>query len=640
MIRRAGYGALWSLPVVVAFYESIRGASGLLLLYAALYALLGLARAPLGRRLARLALWLAGMVLATGLWPYGLKLPAAHHLAASLYHLSPKALGTADATLLLVGLLPLLIGAFDLSGPLAWRLGQLLLGIGLVSYVGSLQVDVAPSAIALAAGFILVRYFDLAQEPAHGRRSLQVYGLLSIAVALLMGQTLPAFRAAPGGGPGVQMGYPLDIAQLDVTLTPAVQAAFIAKSPEPLYWQVFTAYDYTGQGWHHAGSWRVLAPGQEGLRPLRGTRLVVERMEVQGNLPTDPVAGDVVAVLSPLAPWRYDAQSGAYIAPGRTIEIVAALPSVTLADAEHVAVGTRGAPKGALQVPREMPTAVRALAHRIVRGVRPTVGAEAAAIIRYLHSHEHYVLNVPPDDGSDFVWDFLFVHHAGDCNSFSSAFVMLARLDGIPARWVAGYLPGSPEQGGRLVTAADAHSWAEVWVPGNGWLPLDPTPGFSLPQLQRQGHGRQSASATGQLPQVRVGRQGRLEALNALTRAAQGLGPAGGGRSSGNRRLWWLVPLALIVLAAAGLAALGGKQRAILALRAASYLLGRPWRRQDTVRQWLGDEAPNLCLYMEWRIYEPGGRCPVSGREALREFLACAPIWLSRPARARAAPRP
>ena len=54
------------------------------------------------------------------------------------------------------------------------------------------------------------------------------------------------------------------------------------------------------------------------------------------------------------------------------------------------------------------------------------------------------------------------MHHAGDCNAFSSAFVVLARLDGIPARWVAGYLSGSLVQDGRTVSSADAHSWAEV----------------------------------------------------------------------------------------------------------------------------------------------------------------------------------
>ena len=634
MIRRAGYGALWSLPVAIAFFESIGGGSGLLLFYAAVYALLGFDVAVLRRRSLRLLLWLAAIVLATGLWPHGTILPALDHLQASLRQMSPKALGTADATLLFALLLPALVGLFELEGGLAWRLMQCVLGISLVGYVGSLEVNVALSAIALPAGFMLVRYHDLAREPAHGRRSLQIYAVLGIGVALLLGQSLIAYRPAPGSGPGAQQGYPLDIAHLDVTLTPETNAAFFAQSRQPLYWQVFTAYDYTGQGWRHTGSWRAVAPGQEGLRPKRGTRLVVERVEIKGNLPTDPVAGSVVEVLSPLAPWRYNAGSGAYVVPGRDIEIVAALPRLGLKDAERVAVGAQGAPKAALRLPRDLPAALRSLARRIVRGVRPTVGAEAAAIIAYLHSHERYSLQVPPDDGHDYVWDFLFVHHAGDCNSFSSAFVVLARLDGIPARWVAGYLPGSPEAGGRLVTAADAHSWAEVWVPRQGWLPLDPTPGFSLPRLQSRTKAQPNASATGQLPQVRIGRQGRLEALNALARAAQALGPVGGGRARQGPSIWWLVPAALVAVLWAALWALGAKRRLIFGLRTAAYVLRRPWRRQETVRQWLKGDAPALCRYVEWRLYEPGGSCPVSGRAALRSFLDCACRWLQHGRRA------
>ncbi len=634
MIRRGGFGALWSLPVAIAFYESVGGGSGLLVVYAAVYALLGFDQAVLRRRGLRLLFSVAAIALATGLWPHGTILPAVSHLAASLRRMSPKALGTADATLLFALLLPALIGLFELGGGLAWRLTQFILGIALVAFVGNLEVNVALSAIAMPAGFMLVRYHDLARQPAHGRRSLQLYAVLGVGATLLLGQSLIAHGPAPGSGPGARQGYPLDIAHLDVTLTPETNAAFFAQSRQPFYWQVFTAYDYTGQGWRHTGSWRVVRPGGEGLRPQRGTRLVVERIEVKGNLPTDPVAGSVVEVLSPSAPWRYDPRSGAYAVPGRDIEIVAALPRVGLQDAERVAVGGQGAPTAALRLPRDLPAALRSLARRIVRGVRPTVGAEAAAIIAYLHSHERYSLQVPPDGGHDYVWDFLFLHHAGDCNSFSSAFVVLARLDGIPARWVAGYLPGSLAAGGRLVTAADAHSWAEVWVPRQGWLPLDPTPGFSLPRLQSRAKAQPGASATGQLPQVRVGRRGRLEALNALARAAQALGPMGGGRASRGPGDLWLVPAALPLLVLAALWAIGAKRRLVLGLRAVSYLLRRPWRPQDTVRQWLKGEAPELCRFVEWRLYEPGGPCPVTGHAALRSWLALMRRWLGRPGEA------
>ncbi len=620
MIRREGFGAVWSMPVAVAFYESIGGATALLWLYAAAYALLGFDGLTMRRRLLRGGLWLLALALASGLWPHGLAVPALHHLARTLRSFAPRKVGTGDATLLLALLAPLLVVAFELPGGLTLRLGQLLLGAGLLSYVGGLQVDVAVHAVALCAGFVLVRYFDLARQSAHGRRSLQVYLALSAALVLLVGQTPPALRPLSGRGQHVQQGYPLDIGHLDHTLRPAASEAFLVRSRAALYWQVFTAYDYTGQGWRQSGAWRPLAPGEAGLRPARGTRLVVERLDVVANLPSDPVAGDVVEVLAPRASWLYNARSGAYEVSGPKIAVVAALPRTTLAEADRTPVGARGAQRGSLQLPKGLPRAVRSLAHRIVRGVPRTVGSEVRAIIAYLRAKERYALQVPSDGGRDFVWDFLFVHHVGDCNGFSTAFVVLARADGIAARWVAGYLPGSPGQSGRIVTAADAHSWAEVWVPGGGWLPLDPTPGFGLPSLQRGGANGTPASATGQLPEVRVGRLGQEQALRALAGLAgrQAAGAAAGGVQ---RAFGYLSPaVAVLLLALLALAAIRRQELEILALRGASHLLGRPWHRQDTVRAWLAGRAPRLCTYVEWRLYGIGGDCPVTRQEAWREI--------------------
>jgi hypothetical protein len=55
--------------------------------------------------------------------------------------------------------------------------------------------------------------------------------------------------------------------------------------------------------------------------------------------------------------------------------------------------------------------------------------------------------------------------------------VMLRTL-GIPARYVNGFLPGEYNELGKdfIVRARDAHSWVEVYFPGYGWIPFDPTP--------------------------------------------------------------------------------------------------------------------------------------------------------------------
>jgi hypothetical protein len=55
---------------------------------------------------------------------------------------------------------------------------------------------------------------------------------------------------------------------------------------------------------------------------------------------------------------------------------------------------------------------------------------------------------------------------------------ILARTQGIPARYVTGFLPGEYNDlgGDYIVRASDAHAWVEVYFPDYGWITFDPTP--------------------------------------------------------------------------------------------------------------------------------------------------------------------
>jgi Transglutaminase-like enzymes, putative cysteine proteases len=114
---------------------------------------------------------------------------------------------------------------------------------------------------------------------------------------------------------------------------------------------------------------------------------------------------------------------------------------------------------------------------------------------------ENYPYTNTPDiskrRSEDFVDSFLFEVQEGYCDYFSTAMAVLARASGIPVRWVKGYAPGAlpsevyigmpedeidPNRGGSYtVRNADAHSWVEVYFEGFGWIPFEPTPGFSYP---------------------------------------------------------------------------------------------------------------------------------------------------------------
>ncbi len=133
---------------------------------------------------------------------------------------------------------------------------------------------------------------------------------------------------------------------------------------------------------------------------------------------------------------------------------------------------------------------IRALAEEITRGARGNV--ERAALLKnYLKANYTYTLD--PRRNKDFspVEDFLFHSRQGFCEHFATAFVLLARSIGIPARMVTGFLEGEWNSAGGyfIVRQSDAHSWAEVYAgPTAGWVRTDPTPaeGFT-PLVQGTG---------------------------------------------------------------------------------------------------------------------------------------------------------
>jgi len=71
----------------------------------------------------------------------------------------------------------------------------------------------------------------------------------------------------------------------------------------------------------------------------------------------------------------------------------------------------------------------------------------------------------------------LFDSKRGFCGHFASAYAMMMRAAGVPARIVTGYLGGEWNPFGEyfIVNQADAHAWTEIWLEGSGWTRVDPT---------------------------------------------------------------------------------------------------------------------------------------------------------------------
>ncbi|GGM12457.1 transglutaminaseTgpA domain-containing protein [Deinococcus aerophilus] len=88
-----------------------------------------------------------------------------------------------------------------------------------------------------------------------------------------------------------------------------------------------------------------------------------------------------------------------------------------------------------------------------------------------------YTLSPPLLPAHNRVDAFLFGTRQGFCEHYAQAFTFLMRAAGLPARIVGGYLGGeeNPDGGYLIVRQQDAHAWAEVWLPGQGWVRVDPT---------------------------------------------------------------------------------------------------------------------------------------------------------------------
>ncbi len=87
----------------------------------------------------------------------------------------------------------------------------------------------------------------------------------------------------------------------------------------------------------------------------------------------------------------------------------------------------------------------------------------------------------PPLLGEHPVDEFLFKTRSGFCEHYASAFAVLMRGAGIPARIVTGYQGGLLNAFGNyfIIRQADAHAWAEVWLENRGWVRIDPTSAVS-----------------------------------------------------------------------------------------------------------------------------------------------------------------
>jgi hypothetical protein len=265
---------------------------------------------------------------------------------------------------------------------------------------------------------------------------------------------------------------------------------FEVKTDSPINWRLATYSDYEGRWWtqdfrtiRHGkaiarDTWQLPIPDGAGKAqsgdPMTFT--VTARMPMGG---TAPAAYWPRQVSIPRIRPRVDAAgalwTAGYLQPGESYTVTASRPR---AGEEPRDISPRMRML-CLRLPQELPTRVRELARSLTVGKKDPV-QKVAALQAYLNANCQYDLNatMPPVD-RDLVDYFIFEGRRGHCVYFASALVVMARCVGLPARLVSGFLEGEPQEDSAvyLVRQKDAHAWAEVFIPGDGWKEFDPTPG-------------------------------------------------------------------------------------------------------------------------------------------------------------------
>jgi transglutaminase-like putative cysteine protease len=145
-------------------------------------------------------------------------------------------------------------------------------------------------------------------------------------------------------------------------------------------------------------------------------------------------------------------------------------PYTTVYENGRVALGTGRDPE------------IAALARSIVRLAGATTPYDQAKAIESWFIEKGrftYTLTPPKTPAGQRPLDyFLFDSKKGYCQDFSTAMNVMLRTLSIPSRQMSGFSAGvmDDKTHQHYVNAVEAHSWVEVYFPGYGWIPFEPTP--------------------------------------------------------------------------------------------------------------------------------------------------------------------
>ncbi|MBC1424213.1 transglutaminase domain-containing protein [Listeria seeligeri] len=311
---------------------------------------------------------------------------------------------------------------------------------------------------------------------------------------------VPVIRDALGINTTRTVGYSEDDTELGGAVKKDNATVFKAHTDNGHYWRVESKRIYTGVGWANEKSTELQQFSSGDNFPIQLSE------ETTGAAKTAEISFEAS---SEYAPYPYGTQAinsavdtfnanltTEKITPtdtikNYTIELKTPVYNIeTMQKADFSTLPDSFVSKYT-QTPSKLPKRVATLANKITKDA-DSIYDKTKAIESYLSASGEFTYSTDDaketPNGADYVDQFLFETKIGYCDNFSTSMVIMLRTLGIPTRWAKGYTPGEGEKDAKgdkatyTITNNNAHSWPEVFFPGTGWVPFEPTATFSNPE--------------------------------------------------------------------------------------------------------------------------------------------------------------
>lgn len=307
-------------------------------------------------------------------------------------------------------------------------------------------------------------------------------------------------------GFGNNTGYGEDDSRLGGPFNGNDEVVYRTKTDSEHYWRIETKDVYTGKGWKSSNEEITISFGQVDVpfSPYDKEFTAMERYSAYVESTVDythliypagikrVLGSDMFSFEADMSLEKIYSLSGQKQVPLRQYEVLYDVPSYNVNDLKKATdnglwrIDERFMERYT-QLPVNLPQRVNDLAQEITAR-NDTWYDKAKAIENYFENNGfiYEQTNVAtPGENEDYVDQFLFETKEGYCDNYSTSMVVLLRATGIPSRWVKGYTEGEfkgmDETGLRSyeITNNHAHSWVEVYFPETGWVPFEPTIGYT-----------------------------------------------------------------------------------------------------------------------------------------------------------------